>query len=94
MACESIGGPVIDYYKLLNSAVYLQKRGHYEEAIARWRQVLELKPDDEMAHNDLGLLLLLTGHRDEAAVHLRRASEIKLRKAAEAPRGETQAPAR
>ena len=92
---ESIGGPVIEYYKLVNSAVYLEKRGRYAEAIARWRQVLELRPDDEMAHNDLGRLLLLTGHRDEAGIHLRKASEIKLRKAAEADRQsrETQAPA-
>ena len=94
---ESLGGPAIEYYKLLNSAVYFQKRGRYEEAIARWRQVLELRPDDEMAHNDLGRLLLLTGHREEAAIYLRKASEIKLRKAAEAEAEassrETQAPA-
>jgi dipeptidyl aminopeptidase/acylaminoacyl peptidase len=86
---RNISGPVIDYYKLVNSAVYLQKRGRYEEAIARWRQVLQLKPDDEMANSDLGRLLLLTGRREEAAEHLRKASEIKLRNAANA----AQAPA-
>jgi tetratricopeptide (TPR) repeat protein len=81
---RQIGGPVIDYYKLFNSAAYLQKTGSYEASAARWRKVLELSPDDEEAHRNLGNVLLMTGHREESAAHFQKASEIKLRAAAEA----------
>jgi tetratricopeptide (TPR) repeat protein len=81
---RQIGGPVFDYYRLVNSAVYLQKTGSYQASAAKWRQVLELNPDDEMAHRSLGTLLLMTGHREESGAHLQKASEIKLRAAVEA----------
>jgi tetratricopeptide (TPR) repeat protein len=79
-----IGGPVLDYYKLYNGAAYLQKTGRYEESAAKWRQVLELSPDDEEAHRNLGNVLMMTGHREESAAHFQKASEIKLRAAIEA----------
>ena len=81
---RQIGGPVIDYYKLFNSAAYLQRTGRYEASAAKWREVLELSPDDEEAHRNLGTVLLMTGHREESAAHSRKASEIKLRAAIEA----------
>ena len=81
---RQIGGPVIDYYRLVNSAAYLQRTGSYEASAAKWRKVLELSPDDEIAHRNLGTVLLMTGHREESAAHFRKASEIKLRAALEA----------
>jgi tetratricopeptide (TPR) repeat protein len=81
---RQIGGPVVDYYRLVNSAMYLRKTGSYEASAAKWREVLELNPDDELAHRSLGSLLLMTGHREESAVHFRKASEMKLRAAVEA----------
>jgi tetratricopeptide (TPR) repeat protein len=81
---RQIGGPVIDYYRLVNSAAYLQRTGSYAASAAKWRKVLELSPDDEIAHRSLGAVLLMTGHREESAVHLRKASEMKLRTALEA----------
>jgi len=81
---RQIGGPVIDYYRLVNSATYLQKTGSYEASAATWRRVLELSPDDELAHRNLGTVLLMTGHREESAAHFQKASEIKLRAAVEA----------
>jgi tetratricopeptide (TPR) repeat protein len=81
---KEIGGPVIDYYKLYNSAAYLQKKGSYEAAAAQWRKVLELSPDDEAAHRNLGSVLLMAGHGEESAAHFEKASEIKLRAATEA----------
>ena len=41
---RQIGGPVLDYYRLVNSATYLQKTGRYEASAAKWRQVLETQP--------------------------------------------------
>jgi tetratricopeptide (TPR) repeat protein len=81
---RQIGGPVIDYYKLYNSAAYLQRTGSYEASAAKWRKVLELSPDDEAAHRSLGTVLLMTGHGEESAVHFQKASEIKLRAVVEA----------
>jgi tetratricopeptide (TPR) repeat protein len=81
---RQIGGPVIDYYRLVNSAAYLQRTKSYEASAAKWRKVLELSPDDEFAHRNLGTVLLMTGHREESAAHLQKASEIKLRAALEA----------
>ena len=81
---RQIGGPVLDYYRLVNSAAYLQRTGSYAAAAAKWRSVLELSPDDELAHRNLGTVLLMTGHREESGDHLRKAAEIKLRAALEA----------
>jgi tetratricopeptide (TPR) repeat protein len=81
---RQIGGPVIDYYKLYNSAAYMQRTGRYEASAAKWREVLELSPDDEAAHRNLGTVLLMTGHGEESAAHYQKASEIKLRAAVEA----------
>jgi len=84
---RQIGGPVIDYYKLYNSAAYLQRTGRYEESAAKWRKVLDLSPDDEGAHRSLGTVLFVTGHREESAAHFQKASEMKLRAATEADPG-------
>jgi tetratricopeptide (TPR) repeat protein len=79
-----IGGPVLDYYRLVDGAAYLQKTGSYEASAAKWRQALELNPDDELANGKLGSVLLMTGHREEAAAHLQKADELRLRAALEA----------
>ena len=81
---RQIGGPVIDYYRLFNSAAYLQRTRSFEASAAKWRKVLELNPDDELAHRNLGTVLIMTGHREESAAHFRKAAEIKLRAAVEA----------
>ena len=81
---RQIGGAVLDYDRLVNSAAYLQKNGQYEAAAAKWKQVLELEPNDELAHRDLGTALLMSGRREEAGPHFEKASEIHLRAAVEA----------
>ena len=78
---QKIGGPVIDYYRLVDGAAYLQKTGAYEASAAKWKRALELNPDDEFAHRKLGTVLMMTGHRAEAATHLRKANELQLRAA-------------
>jgi tetratricopeptide (TPR) repeat protein len=81
---RQIGGPVVDYYRLVNRAAYLQRTGAYEASAAQWRRALELSPDDEIANRGLGTVLLLTGHREESAAHIQKASEIRLRAATQA----------
>jgi tetratricopeptide (TPR) repeat protein len=78
-----IGGPAIDFYRLYDRAMYFQKRKRYEEAVAAWRQVLETDPEDVLANSNLAAVLLAAGRREEAALQSRKASQLKLRKAAE-----------
>ena len=87
---KEIGGPVVEYYKRFNSAMYWQKKADLEQAAARWRQVLELEPDDAQARGHLGSDLLMLGRREEAGVHLQKAAELKLR-AAVAEKGDAKA---
>jgi len=77
-----IGGPAIDFYRLYDRAMYLQKQRRFDEAVAAWRQVLETDPEDALANSNLAAALLAAGRREEAVVQLRKASELKLRKAA------------
>jgi Flp pilus assembly protein TadD len=39
--------------------------------------VLEIDPEDATAHANLGLVLMLSGRRREAAEHLSRAKELR-----------------
>jgi tetratricopeptide (TPR) repeat protein len=73
-----IGGPAVEYYRLVDHAEYLRKKGQYQESIAEWKKVLDISPDDALAHSTLGALLLMTGHPEEAAAHLNRARQIRL----------------
>ncbi len=76
---EELGGPAIDYYRLFDSALYLQKNGRYREAAAEWERVLEIRPDDALAQGNLGVVLRLAGDPQQASAHLRKATELRLR---------------
>jgi tetratricopeptide (TPR) repeat protein len=83
----AIGGPAIEYYRLFNQALYLQKRGRYEESAAEWKKVLGTSPNDALARNNLGLVLLMAGRRSEAGAYFQQAAESKLRRALKANPG-------
>ncbi len=78
---SEIGGPAIEYYRLFNRALYLQKNRRIAESIAAWEKVLELAPDDILANDNLGLMLALAGRRREGGEYIRRATLLKLRRA-------------
>jgi len=84
---RTLGGPVVDFFKLFDRAMYFQKQGHYEEASAVWKQVLEIRPDDAIVQGNLGMTLMLTGRDKEAGAHLQKAQELKLKQALEAAPG-------
>jgi len=81
---QRIAGPVIDYYRLLDSAAYLERTGAYAASAAQWQRALEFDSDDEYAQRKLGTVLMMTGRREESAQHLRKAGELRLRAAVEA----------
>lgn len=76
---RAIGGPALDYYKLVNRAMYLQKQRDFAGATAAWREVLQISPDDALAAGNLGSVLLMAGQRGQAGVELRKAAELKWR---------------
>ena len=49
----------------------------YTDVETLWRTTINRNPDDWMAHNNLGTVLLKKGLADEAIVHFRRVLEIK-----------------
>ena len=82
-----IGGPAIDYYRLVDSATYRLKHGQAAESIPLWRQALSIDDRDESTHREFAAALFQTGQAAEAAAHLRKADEIKLVKAVAASPG-------
>lgn len=80
---RKIDGPAMEFYRLFDRAAYLQKAGKLEESAAEYRKALELNPDEALAHNNLSMVLLLTGHPQDAAAEYRKATEINLCRAVE-----------
>jgi Flp pilus assembly protein TadD len=49
----------------------LALKGNLEEAIAHYRKVLEIRPDDPQANYNLGKVLLLKGDLDKSGAPVR-----------------------
>ena len=69
--------PAADFYRLFDSVVELGEKGEWEAAVAGWRKVLEIEPENAKAHNNLAAALLQQGALDDAIAHFRRATQIK-----------------
>ncbi len=80
---REIGGPIIDFYRLYDRAMFFQKRKRYDEAIVAWRQVLATDPEDAVASRSLAAALLATGDLEEAAAQTRKTREVELHKEVE-----------
>jgi hypothetical protein len=63
---RAIGGPALDYYRLYDRALYLQKEKRYNESAAAWKALLDIAPEDADVRRRLGMTLLLAGRRSEA----------------------------
>jgi tetratricopeptide (TPR) repeat protein len=59
-----------------NLGLSLAGRGKFDEAIAQYKQALEIKPDYAEAHNNLGAALAGSGQLNEAIAHYQKALEI------------------
>jgi len=49
----------------------------WNEAIFRWKQVIDVDPDDSKAHNNLGVAYEAVGNIDEAIAAYQRAAELE-----------------
>ena len=62
--------------------LFLEAKRHFDarrwdEAIALFREIVRLDPNNPQAHHDLGMMWLFSGRPDEAAASLQRALELK-----------------
>jgi tetratricopeptide (TPR) repeat protein len=64
--------PAMDFYKAYNAAAQLAEKHQYAEAIPAWKHAIDLTPDDDRAHNDLGVALAATGKTREAIEEYRK----------------------
>ena len=49
----------------------------WNEAVFRWKQVINIDPEDAKAHNNLGVAYEALGNMDEAIVSYQRAAELE-----------------
>lgn len=75
-------GTVIRRRLLFEDGLHDQLAGRISEAISKYQGALELGPDFDDVHNNLGAALAGQGRFDEAVVHYRRAIALQPRNAA------------
>ena len=78
---QHIGGPALEFYQIVNRAMYLQKNKRPAEAIGVWRQAIAMRPDDPTSHQGLGDSLMMVGRPEEAGPEIRKGAELKWRAA-------------
>jgi superkiller protein 3 len=61
----------------VNLGNLLLQKGKVDEAIAHYKNALQISPDSAQAHDNLGNALLQEGKVDEAITHLQKALQIK-----------------
>lgn len=71
-----IATPATDFYRLSDSAWELSKAGRIDEAIAEWKKALDLSPENDKAHNNVGLLLVAAGRFEEAIPHFEKTLKV------------------
>lgn len=68
--------PAAESYRLQDEAADLTARGELEPAIAAWSKVLDLDPDNALAHFNLGVALEVSGKLNQGARELEQAQRL------------------
>jgi Flp pilus assembly protein TadD len=79
---EKIDPEATRFYEVSNNAFELMLKNQLPEAIAQWRQALQLDPDDAKAHFSLALSLSGTNQEKEAVEEYRKACALDPHQAA------------
>ena len=75
--CDSIGVNSEDYRAYSKAGIALWEKDYIEEAIVSYHRSIELKPDYEIAHNNLGVIYLDgLGTPDESISYFKKAIEL------------------
>ena len=73
---KDIDVPVSDFYRLIDEALELQRKGDNTSAVGKWQKALEIDPNDARANNGLGIALGLTGKPLAASEYFKKATQI------------------
>jgi hypothetical protein len=71
-----IDAPAAESYRMIDVASELTAKGQTEAAIAAWKKVLELDPENARAYSYIGGILMWKGEIAEAAKYLQRGREL------------------
>jgi tetratricopeptide (TPR) repeat protein len=71
-----MGAPATDFYRLVDRASTLLEKGQLPEALAEWRNAVELDPEDGRAHYNLALTYDRMARAEDAIREYRRSIEI------------------
>lgn len=72
----AIDAPVTEYYRAVDVATDLAKKGEHEAAVAEWKRALQLGTPEAKAYFNLGNALAETGKADEAIASYQKAIEL------------------
>jgi tetratricopeptide (TPR) repeat protein len=73
---QNIDVPASDFYRVIDEAMDLLKKGHNASALAKWEKALEMDPDDARANNGMGIALGVAGKSEAAITYFRKATQI------------------
>jgi tetratricopeptide (TPR) repeat protein len=73
---ENIDVPASDFYRIIDEAMDLQGKGDIASALTKWRNALDMDPDDARANNGVGVVLGMLGKSDAAIPYLQKATRI------------------
>jgi Tfp pilus assembly protein PilF len=74
---ENIDVPASEFYKVVDEAMELQKKGDLQASLAAWQKALELDPGDARANNGMGSALYAAGDIDSSITYYRKAIQAK-----------------
>lgn len=73
---QRIDVPASDLYRVIDTALDLQKKGENAAALAEWKKALAMDPNDARANNGIAVALSVAGNSDDAITYFRKATQI------------------
>jgi Tfp pilus assembly protein PilF len=73
---QNIDVPASDFYRVLDEALDLEKKGDNASALAEWEKALELQPSDARANEGMGIALGVAGKSAAAIPYFQKAAQI------------------
>lgn len=73
---EKLDAPATDFYRQVDRASTLSRKGNHTEAAAEWKRAVALDPDDAKAHFNLALSLEQLGQTGDAVEEYRKSIDL------------------
>jgi len=73
---QDIDVPASEFYRVIDEALDLMKKGDQASSLVKWQQAVALQPDDARANEGMGIALGLAGKSAAAIHYFRKAAQI------------------